>query len=168
MTRAVSFLALLAAAMLALAGCGGGEEGSLADAPSTEAAATGTATPSASAPEETTAAAPSPDETTPAGAVPTDGTPEDAADGTDYDACYDGSCEVAVTEGVAIAFAPEFRVDVLTVTGIDGDMVSLASDFVATSTSPGGCGSINGLGLTIGSVSGGEAIVTFYPAVDCF
>ncbi|WP_035735900.1 hypothetical protein [Glycomyces arizonensis] len=167
MARAVSFLALPAAAMLALAGCGAGEEGSLTDAPSTEAAATGTATPSQSAPEETTAA-PSPDETTPAGAVPTDGTPEDAADGTDYGACYDGSCEVVVTEGVAIAFDPEFRVDVLTVTGIDGDLVSLASDFVATSTSPGGCGSINGLGLTIGSVSGGEAIVTFYPAVDCF
>lgn len=167
MTRAVSLLALIVAAMPALAGCGAGEEGSLADAPSTEAAATDTAPPSESTPEERTAA-PSPDETTPAGAVPTDGTPEDAADGTDYDACYDGSCEVAVTEGVTIAFAPEFRVDVLTVTGIDGDIVSLASDFAATSTSPGGCGSINGLGLTVGSVGGDEAIVAFYPAVDCF
>lgn len=147
MNRAVSFLALPAAAMLALAGCGAGEEDPLS--------------------EETSAASdgesPGPD-----GPLPTDGTPAEAADGTDYEACYGGSCEVVVTEGVEIAFDPEFRIGILTVTGIDGGNVSLASDFAATSTSPGGCGSVNDLGLTVGSVSGGEAIIAFYPAVDCF
>ncbi|WP_051325828.1 hypothetical protein [Glycomyces tenuis] len=147
MTRTVSFLALPAAAMLALAGCGAGEEGSISDAE--------------------TAEAPDPEEPVPT-VVPTDGTPEEAADGTDYEACYDGSCEVVVTEGVEIAFAPEFRTDVLVVTGIDEENISLASEFVAMSASPGGCGSVNDLGLTVGSVSGGEAVVTFYPAVDCF
>jgi hypothetical protein len=82
-------------AVLALAGCGGGG---------------GEAGPATPEPPPTARAEPTLDRPSP---VPA---PEpSAADGEDYDACFDGECEVLVTAGVELEFDDEFRMGTTTV-----------------------------------------------------
>jgi hypothetical protein len=133
----------LLACVLALAGCGSSAQ---------------PATPS-------TAAAP-----TPAGVpVTTGGAPPTATDGTDYAACRDGSCSVEVRAGTTITFDPSLRVSSFRVVSIEGDRISLASEYPSggsgrTSTGSGGSGQVNGVGYRVLDVSGGTAVLEFEPA----
>ncbi|MEO3750519.1 hypothetical protein [Streptomyces sp. B6B3] len=112
-------------------------------------AATASPSPSSSPTEEESESpspTPEPDPTT---AEPTPEftplAPEDAADGTDVDACADGACEVAVTVGTSIPFDPE--VGGVTVAEISANQVTLAMTY-----SSGGSGSMQvGVGPEGGS-----------------
>ena len=96
-------LTLLTATALALTGCGGAEED---PAPTTTSAAASSTAETESTPEPS----------------PTPAVLPEAADGTDYDACYDGECEVLVTEPVDIPLDPELPVTatMASVTVLDG------------------------------------------------
>jgi hypothetical protein len=140
--RLVPVAGLLACA-LALAGCGASAPPA---APSTAAAPTPAGTP-----------------------VTTGGAPPIAADGTDYAACRDGSCSVEVRAGTTITFDPSLRVSSFRVVSIEGDRISLASEYPSggsgrTSTGSGGSGQVNGVGYRVLDVSGGTAVLEFEPA----
>jgi hypothetical protein len=143
--------------VLAAAGACGGEPADPEAQPetteSTEAATSEAASPSPSA------------EPTPA--LPIDDTPEDAADGDDLDACYDGECEVTVTASTVIEFDPATGVEALMVSEIGPDLVVVGTHIGQIQASLGGCNALNQVGFTPRSVAGDTAIVAFYPAVDC-
>jgi hypothetical protein len=105
-------LTLLTATALALTGCGGAEE---PPDPTT------TTAPVSSSPATETTPEPS----------PTPATLPEAADGTDYDACYDGECEVLVTEPVDIPLDPDLPITATTasVTVLEGS--ELGVEFTA-------------------------------------
>jgi hypothetical protein len=149
-------IALLATAMvLAAAGCGepADPQTQPETAESTEAATSEAASPSPS--------------TEPTPALPIDDTPEDAADGDDYDACYDGECEVAVTASTVIEFDPATGVEALSIVEVGPELVVVGTHIGQIQAGPGGCNALNQVGFTLRSVAGDTAIVAFYPAVDC-
>lgn len=152
------------AAVIALAGCGsGGDEagGSADESPSAE-ATSAEASDSASPSEK-----PSPTEEP----VPTDDTPDQASDGTDLSACYDGSCEIEISEPTQIEFDPKYDMGAFLVTEIGEDYVSLSMmDGVGSGTmGVGDSGAAGGgegtelLGYTLMSIDDGTAIIAFYP-----
>ncbi|MQM24263.1 hypothetical protein [Glycomyces albidus] len=111
MKRTGSLFTLAAATLLAFAACGPSDED---DSPE----------PTTTAPDEigaTSTQAPSPS------ASPTAALPE-AADGTDYGACYDGSCEVFVTAPVEIPLDPGLDTEATSaaVTEVDGWVIGVA------------------------------------------
>jgi hypothetical protein len=83
MPRSAIVLALTAGTLLALTACGG-------DEPNSDTSASPSSSPSLS-PSETLM---------------------EAADGTDYDACFDGSCEVLVTGPVDIELDPDLGIGI--------------------------------------------------------
>lgn len=107
--RAHAVLTVLAGSAL-LTGCAG-------PAPSAPEAV---APPGPSAPATTTAA-PAPTTTAP----PTTSSPPTAADGTNYDACRDNTCTVAVRSGVLVPTRPP-----LDITEVDGrnEQIAVATD----------------------------------------
>jgi hypothetical protein len=110
--RTGSLFALAAAALIASAACG----------PADEDAASETTSPSpGDVAGATSTAAPSPSMS------PTVALPE-AADGTDYDACYDGSCEILVTAPVEIPLDPGLDAQATTaaITELDGWLIGVA------------------------------------------
>lgn len=156
-----NLIALSAAvlAVTALAGCGG-------EAPSE--------TPTSESPEpvETTESpSPTPEPSPTEEPVPTDDTPLDASDGTDLDACFDGTCEVAVEAGTGIEFDATFDVGTVEVIDVAEDSVSLVlmDGMSNTTIGIGGGGAAGGgdgtqlIGYTLMSVSGDTAIIAFYP-----
>ncbi|WP_460496819.1 hypothetical protein [Glycomyces tarimensis] len=96
MKRNAHLLAVSAAAVLASAACGAGEE------PESDASPTGG--------EASTSQSVSPSPTEEA---------LEALDGTDYESCYDGDCEVIVSEGTTFELDPAFGIDTMTITGFD-------------------------------------------------
>jgi hypothetical protein len=142
-SRLVAAQAVLLAVGLTLAGCG---------SPATPAA-------------PSTAAAP-----TPAGApVTTGGAPPTATDGTDVASCRDGSCTVEVRAGTTIAFDESLRVSSFRVVSIQGDRISMASEYPSggsgsTTTGTGGSGQVNGVGYRVLDVRDGTAVLKFEPA----
>ncbi len=135
--------AFLLAGGLALAGCGS------------------TAPPA----EPATAPAPTPD----GAPVTTGGAPPTAADGTDYAACRDGSCTVEVRRGTTITFDESLRVTSFRVVSIQGDRISLASEYPSggsgsSTTGTGGSGQVNDVGYRVLDVRDGTAVLKFEPA----
>jgi hypothetical protein len=122
MIDAVHRAAAVAVSVLVLSGCGGsgtGTDGRSSAAPPSRSPSVA-ASPSRS---------PSP---SPTGALP------EAADGTDLDACYDGECEVLVTEPVDIPVDPAvYGFDTLSITAIEEDLVTVVA------VVPGGFASVN-------------------------
>lgn len=121
MIDAVHRAATVAVSVLVLSGCGGSGTGT--DGRSS-------ATPPSLAP---VSASPSPSPSpSPTGALP------EAADGTDLDACYDGECEILLTEPVDIPVDPEvYGFDTLSITAIDEELVTVKAIV------PGGFASVN-------------------------
>ncbi|MCC3764837.1 hypothetical protein K3N28_17405 [Glycomyces sp. TRM65418] len=156
-------IALPAVAVIALSGCGGDDTDAAAD-PTTSAEASATEASESPSPS----AEPSPTEEP----VPTDDTPDDAADGSDVEACVDGTCEVAVAPGTSLTFDAKFGIDSIEVVEIADDTVTLHLSLGMTSMTTlgvGGSGSAGGgegtesLGYTLTSVDGDSAIIAFYP-----
>ncbi len=127
MTRAITVLALPAAAALALAGCDAGG----AD--------------SAAAPEAAL----------------------EAADGTDYTACYDGECEVVVSAGTTFDVDPAFGVETLTVAAIEDGVVTVegegAGTYVSGTFDAESAAMLNGILIEAAAIDGGEAVLSFTP-----
>jgi hypothetical protein len=159
MNRNLIALSAAVVAALALTGCGSEPAGEDPASATTEPPAT---TESSSPVEE-----PSPTEEP----GPTDDTPLEAADGTDLDACFDGTCEVVVEAGTGIEFDDKFDVGTVQVTAITDTGVSLVlrDGMSSTSFGVGGGGASGGadgtelLAYTLMSVSGDTAIIAFYP-----
>lgn len=147
MHRNATLAALTAALSLALTACGGTEPESAA---TPEAAPTGRASLERTAPP-TPIALPFPE----------------AADGEDYGACYDGDCEVLVTEGVVIELDDEFRTGALTVASID-EYVNVVSNgggaFISFNLGPGNVGNMNNvLNIETRAIDGDRAVIRLYP-----
>lgn len=145
MHRNVTLASLTAALSLALTACGGSEP---------EAAPTGPE-PTGRSVEDRTPPTPMP--------VPF---PE-AADGEDYGACFDGDCEVLVTEGVEIELDDEFRTGALTVASID-EYVNVVSNgggaFISFNLGPGNVGNMNNvLNIETRAIDGDRAVIRLYP-----
>ncbi|MEV3936815.1 hypothetical protein AB0K52_12665 [Glycomyces sp. NPDC049804] len=163
MSRNLIALPVAVVAVLAATGCGSG--GPAEEASTSEPVAT-TGSPSPTE-EPTPTEELSPTEE----ARPTDDTPLEAADGTDLDACFDGTCEVVVEAGTGIGFDDKFDVGTVQVTAITDDGVTLVlrDGMSSTSFGVGGGGASGGadgtelLGYTLMSVSGDTAIIAFYP-----
>jgi hypothetical protein len=160
------------AAAVVLVGCGsdtdetaqGGDGDTATASPSESPSESPTPTPTPTPEPDPTTAEPTPEFTPLA--------PEDAADGTDVDACADGECEVAVTVGTSIPFDPE--VGGVTVADVSANQVTLAMTY-----SSGGSGSMQvGVGPQGGSfgnvntmiidfsvlgIEGGTAVMSFAP-----
>jgi hypothetical protein len=90
-----------------------------------------------------------------------------AGDGSDVDACFDGRCELVVSQPVSIRFDSRFGVGDLRVTQITDDTVVLQSSgggaFLVSSVGEGGTGSLNALGFRVKSLQGGTAVLEFFP-----
>jgi hypothetical protein len=154
-------LAVLAAvaAALALTACSADEPASEPDPSATTGAATTAATET-----PTEAASPSAD---PTPSLPVDDTPLEAADGDDIDACYDGECEVEVTASTVIPFDPDTGIESYMIQEVTADTVVIGTHIGAVQSGIGTCSSINDVAFTLRSVTGGTAIVAFFPADEC-
>ncbi|MBO0881871.1 MAG: hypothetical protein J2P17_16325 [Mycobacterium sp.] len=154
-TRAARPLAMLAAAMLALAGCGQGDETS---------------------PRPTARS-----ESSPPGqpALPT------PADGSNLAACRDGRCEVGVNASMKIPVPRKLRVDSVQVQSVGADSVTIVGRYLggrqggyctgancSSSGSgkrfrlilgPNSMGTENGLGVTAVAINGGVAVLRLNP-----
>jgi hypothetical protein len=144
-------LVLVLAAVLLVAGCVSrrGPEASAPD-PTTEETTTTTTT-------ATTSEEPEP--------VPA--SPDNAADGTDYAACTDGTCEVFVTGVVTIPLGPEFGFTQFQVTRAPGSTDIFGGDPVNGNLHAqiGGTGELNANGITMKVTSSDDAgaILAFSP-----
>jgi hypothetical protein len=134
----------------ALTGCGasGGQD---------DGSAEGTESSSTSAPAQTRQP-PSP--------TPSPSPSREAADGTDVGACFDGSCEIAVSKPTRVKVDSRFRVPNLRVTKITADTVVVESSgpgtVLRTSLAEGGTGIQNGIGFRLKSLEGGTAVLEFF------
>lgn len=147
-------VAVTLALMAVLTGCGasgGRDDGSAEGAESSTSAPSRTSGPSAPA---ETRQPPSP--------TPT----REAADGTDVGACFDGSCEIAVSKPTRVKVDSRFRVPNLRVTKITADTVVVESSgpgtFLRTSLAEGGTGIQNGIGFRLKSLESGTAVLEFF------
>ncbi|ANS65045.1 hypothetical protein SLINC_2821 [Streptomyces lincolnensis] len=138
------------ALMAALTGCGasgGRDDGAVEGAESS----------STSAPAETRQ---------PPSLSPTPTPSREAADGTDVGACFDGSCEIAVSKPTRVKVDSRFRVPNLRVTKITADTVVVESSgpgtFLRTSLAEGGTGIQNGIGFRLKSLENGTAVLEFF------
>ncbi len=114
-------------------------------------------------------ATPEPDPTT----EPEPVAPEDAEDGTDVDACYDGECQVAVTASTLVSFDPDVVVGSVNIAEVTGSGVTLElmdqdGPYGYTSSGVGGSGSFGNVntGLIAFEVLGiedGTAVIGFSP-----
>jgi hypothetical protein len=91
----------------------------------------------------------------------------EAADGEDYDACFDGECEVHVTVGSEIEFDGDFRVPTTTVEAI-GDSVTVvardSSGYLSFELGKGGTGNFqNTLNVQVVAIREEEAVLKFWP-----
>ncbi|MGH8795287.1 MAG: hypothetical protein ACRDXX_21925 [Stackebrandtia sp.] len=94
-----------------------------------------------------------------------DDTLPEAADGTDVGACYDGECEIVATALLDIPVDPKFGVDLLSVTAIENDVVTLQG------TGPGALatlnigmdayGVLNGIRVEVTAIVDAEAVLSF-------
>jgi hypothetical protein len=122
------------------------------------------ASPPASTSEET-----SPEETTttPEEEEPVPAAPENAADGTDYAACADGTCEVFVTGSVVIPLDPAFGFTLFQVNRLPGNTNVFGADPVNGNLHAdlGGTGELNANGITMKVTSSDDAgaILAFSP-----
>jgi hypothetical protein len=136
--------ATVAVSVLVLSGCGG--SGTATDGRSS--AAPPPLSPSVSA---SPSRSPSPSST---GALP------EAADGTDLDACYDGECEILVTEPVDIPVDPEvYGFETLSITAIEEELVTVKAivpgGFASVNVGTEGYGVVQG--VTVSALAIGEA-----------
>lgn len=106
---------LIAIAALGLAGCGEDGSGQAGSSPAPTTASHTTASPSKPTPTPTPKPKPPPK-------------PRAAADGTNFKACADRTCEVLVKTGDTIRFAPKWEADRLTVTLIKGETFNFRSE----------------------------------------
>ncbi|MFI9172852.1 hypothetical protein [Streptomyces lincolnensis] len=142
-------VAVTLALMAALTGCGasGGDDSSGEGAESS----------STSAPAETRQ---------PPTPTPSPSPSREAADGTDVGACFDGSCEIAVSKPTRVKVDSRFRVPNLRVTKITADTVVVESSgpgtFLRTSLAEGGTGIQNGIGFRLKSLESGTAVLEFF------
>ncbi|MFF9038789.1 hypothetical protein ACF090_25340 [Streptomyces sp. NPDC014892] len=87
--------------------------------------------------------------------------------GTGTEACFDGRCELTVSEPLSIEVDSRFGVGDLRVTKITDDTVVLRSSGAGThlssSVGEGGTGGLNGLGFRVKSLEGGAAVLEFFP-----
>ncbi|MEE1837760.1 hypothetical protein [Streptomyces sp. SP17KL33] len=87
--------------------------------------------------------------------------------GTGTEACFDGRCELTVSEPLSIEVDSRFGVGDLRVTKITDDTVVLRSSGAGThlssSVGEGGTGGLNGLGFRVKSLEGGTAVLEFFP-----
>lgn len=138
-------IALTALTLLALSACGAEEPD------------TGASTPS---PSPTTASPePSP---TPASPSPSEPALPAAVDGTDLDACYDGSCEVEVRAPLDIEFDPDTGIASMTIEQITAEGLELKGTTVSGGEFESGMYASDG-GLAKGVISNNG--VTFEVAV---
>lgn len=114
---------------------------------------------------------PSPAASTPATTTTTSSTapPPTAADGTNVAACFDGTCEIAISGPLAIPLDRRFRIARLTVDAINPD--GLAITFVSTSggggsiqTGVGADSGINGITIKVVAINGGTAVLRCSPS----
>ncbi|WP_263172528.1 hypothetical protein [Streptomyces sp. SCSIO ZS0520] len=146
--------------VLALAGCGGEDEADGAARGSAPSTAEKRATPS-----KTPARKPSPSASPTAKPSPT-GT--SAADGTDVGACYDGRCEIAVSEPTEIALDGRFEIADFSIARVTSSSVIVegtgrGGTFMQTQVGAGGTGGLNGLGFRVKSLAKGTAVLAFFP-----
>jgi hypothetical protein len=145
-------LVLVLAAVLLVAGCVS-RRGPEASAPDSTTEETTTTTTAATTSEEE-------DEPVPAA-------PENAADGTNYAACTDGTCEVFVTGVVTIPLGPEFGFTEFQVTRTPGSTDVFGGDPVNGNLHAqlGGTGELNANGITMKVTSSDDAgaILEFSP-----
>lgn len=82
---------------------------------------------------------------------------------SDVDACYDADCTITVTEsGTTIPFDPDLGVGVDSVTiYLEGDGVTVATDWGYTSGGEGSTGILNDLHYKIVSIEDGSAVIRF-------
>ncbi|THV32911.1 hypothetical protein [Glycomyces buryatensis] len=149
-TKRLPLLLLATTAALALAACGADSdpESDAAEATSSQAPETESASPSPS---------PSPS--------PTEAVFPEAADGDDFDACFDGECEVLLTGPVDIAVDPDISgYDTVQVTSVEGGYVSVtpSPDSMAISMSfdMSGSANMNGLLMAPMAIEADRAVVT--------
>ncbi|MDX3637880.1 hypothetical protein [Streptomyces sp. MB09-02B] len=87
--------------------------------------------------------------------------------GTGTGPCFDGRCELTVSEPLSIEVDSRFGVGDLRVTKITDDAVVLRSSGAGThlssSIGEGGTGGLNGLGFRVKSLEGGTAVLQFFP-----
>jgi hypothetical protein len=122
-----------------------------------------TASPPESTSEETTTTTTTSEEED----EPVPAAPENAADGTDYAACADGTCEVFVTGVVTIPLGPEFGFTEYRVTRTPGNTNVFGGDPVNGNLHAdlGGTGELNANGITMKVTSSDDAgaILAFSP-----
>ncbi|GAA3564964.1 hypothetical protein [Kribbella ginsengisoli] len=174
-------LALVAtvAATLTLAGCGGSSDdnGTAGPAPTTPASPTATPTPGpGDTPPPDTAGTPTPPATpssTPKPSIlpkPTKPVPT-AADGTNYKACADSRCEVAVRTGTRLQVKRSTLgfTSILKIDRVSNGTVAYSADggccSISTSAQgPGQSYTLNSLKVTTIAVSGRTAVLRLKPA----
>lgn len=87
--------------------------------------------------------------------------------GTGTEACFDGRCELTVSEPLSVEVDSRFGVGDLRVTKVTEDTVVLRSSGAGTrlssSVGEGGTGGLNGLGFRVKSLEGGTAVLEFFP-----
>ncbi|THV36980.1 hypothetical protein [Glycomyces buryatensis] len=151
MNRINPAIVLPAAAMLALAACGAGDD----EGDSEESASAGSVpTSSESEPEPES---PSPTED-----------PLEAADGIDYESCFDGDCEVRVSAGTEFAIDDEYGMDTFTVTevgdgymSVEGTGPGTAVGFSLGVDNQGNAN--NALVITVVAIEGDEGVLELRP-----
>lgn len=93
--------------------------------------------------------------------------PPTAADGSDVQECFDGDCEIAVSEPVSIPLDGRFSVDAVVIEKIEPDHVSLRAESAGSVTritsGPGGTVRLNKLTVRVVAVSDGTAVLRFSP-----
>lgn len=95
-----------------------------------------------------------------------------AADRTDVQACFDGSCEILVSEPVDIPLDGSLGIGALSVTAIDSSGVDFqsvspsgfVSSFLDQKPSQGGPSTMNELAISVVAISGKKAVIRLSPA----
>jgi hypothetical protein len=177
-------LALLAVAALALAGCAGSQDnrtaGSAPSASTTPPSPTATLTPGPEAtPTPGPAGTPTPGATPPAPVTPPgSGTPKPkptpvpaAADGTNYKACSDARCEVAVRTGTrlpvkknALGFTNVLVISRVSNGSVDYGAKGGCCSISTSAQKPGSTYTLNNLKVLTVAVAGKTAILRLSPA----
>jgi hypothetical protein len=90
-----------------------------------------------------------------------------AADGSGVRACFDGTCEIAVSKPTNIPVDSRFGISKLSITRITPDSVSMTATgpgiSMAAQTGPGGICSLNGLTVRVKAIAHGTAVLVLSP-----
>ncbi|MGW0707497.1 hypothetical protein ACWD4G_16300 [Streptomyces sp. NPDC002643] len=179
-------VAVALAVAMALTGCGGDDGRDDGSAEGTEPSSTASRTPTGAdgggsrgggagadrtgspsgGEEQPPSPTPAPDETG-TGTGTGGGESDSDASASDVEACFDGRCDLTVSEPMTVRMDGRLGVSDLRITKITEDTVVLQSSgagtFLSSSVGEGSTGGLNGLGFRVKSLRGGTAVLEFFP-----